>query len=236
MDRPRSDIRAGQPDRERLQGHSRPGFHHDRHGRAGGLGAERARCSDARSSRSAAMNARRGSPACRSPTSSVGSIASAASARASPGSSTSRSTLPATPISSAWAWSSTPSRRWRSAARCLSGGRATVTGTLIGALIIQLVRYTLLANGVPDDAAKLVKAALDRRRGLAARPREGLTVKKILARLLPLGPGRPDRSRGADPVRLAALRPFSRAVQHFLGVALPIRCSRWSLWACASSS
>ena len=40
------------------------------------------------------------------------------------------------------------------------GGRATVTGTLIGALIIQLVRYTLLANGVPDDVAKLVKAAL----------------------------------------------------------------------------
>ena len=37
----------------------------------------------------------------------------------------------------------------------LSGGRATITGTLIGALIIQLVRYTLLANGV-----KLVKAAL----------------------------------------------------------------------------
>jgi galactofuranose transport system permease protein len=42
----------------------------------------------------------------------------------------------------------------------LSGGRATVAGTLIGALIIQLVRYTLLANGVPDDVAKLVKAAL----------------------------------------------------------------------------
>ncbi len=42
----------------------------------------------------------------------------------------------------------------------LSGGRATITGTLIGALIIQLVRYTLLANGVPDDVAKLVKAAL----------------------------------------------------------------------------
>jgi galactofuranose transport system permease protein len=42
----------------------------------------------------------------------------------------------------------------------LSGGRATVGGTLIGALIIQLVRYTLLANGVPDDVAKLVKAAL----------------------------------------------------------------------------
>jgi galactofuranose transport system permease protein len=42
----------------------------------------------------------------------------------------------------------------------LSGGRATVIGTLIGALIIQLVRYTLLANGVPDDVAKLVKALL----------------------------------------------------------------------------
>ena len=42
----------------------------------------------------------------------------------------------------------------------LSGGRATVVGTLIGALIIQLVRYTLLANGVPDAAALLAKAAL----------------------------------------------------------------------------
>jgi galactofuranose transport system permease protein len=42
----------------------------------------------------------------------------------------------------------------------LSGGRATVTGTLIGALIIQMVRYTLLANGVNDDVAKLVKAGL----------------------------------------------------------------------------
>jgi len=42
----------------------------------------------------------------------------------------------------------------------LSGGRATIWGTLLGALIIQLVRYTLLANGVPDDVAKLVKAGL----------------------------------------------------------------------------
>jgi galactofuranose transport system permease protein len=42
----------------------------------------------------------------------------------------------------------------------LSGGRATIIGTLIGALIIQLVRYTMLANGVPDDVAKLAKAAL----------------------------------------------------------------------------
>jgi ribose transport system permease protein len=42
----------------------------------------------------------------------------------------------------------------------LTGGRATVIGTLIGALIIQLVRFTLLANGVPDAAALGVKAAL----------------------------------------------------------------------------
>ena len=42
----------------------------------------------------------------------------------------------------------------------LTGGRATVLGTLVGALIIQLVRYTLLANGVPDAAALLVKAGL----------------------------------------------------------------------------
>lgn len=42
----------------------------------------------------------------------------------------------------------------------LTGGHATVVGTMIGALIIQLVRYTLLANGVPDAAALVVKAAI----------------------------------------------------------------------------
>jgi ribose transport system permease protein len=42
----------------------------------------------------------------------------------------------------------------------LTGGRATVVGTLLGALIIQLVRYTLLANGVPDAAALIVKAVI----------------------------------------------------------------------------
>ena len=42
----------------------------------------------------------------------------------------------------------------------LSGGRASIIGTLIGALIIQLVRYTLLANGVPPAAALIVKAAI----------------------------------------------------------------------------
>ena len=42
----------------------------------------------------------------------------------------------------------------------LSGGRAQVLGTLLGALIIQLIRYTLLARGVPDAAALVVKAAI----------------------------------------------------------------------------
>lgn len=42
----------------------------------------------------------------------------------------------------------------------LTGGRATILGTLLGALVIQLVRYTLLANGVPDAAALVVKAGL----------------------------------------------------------------------------
>jgi ribose transport system permease protein len=42
----------------------------------------------------------------------------------------------------------------------LSGGRANIVGTLLGACVIQLVRYTLLANGVPDAAALVVKAGL----------------------------------------------------------------------------
>jgi ribose/xylose/arabinose/galactoside ABC-type transport system permease subunit len=42
----------------------------------------------------------------------------------------------------------------------LTGGRANVLGTLLGAFVIQLVRYTLLANGVPDAAALVVKAGL----------------------------------------------------------------------------
>lgn len=42
----------------------------------------------------------------------------------------------------------------------LTGGRAAIIGTVLGAFVIQLVRYTLLANGVPDAAALVVKAAL----------------------------------------------------------------------------
>jgi len=40
----------------------------------------------------------------------------------------------------------------------LTGGRATIVGTLIGALIIQLLRYTLLSHGVSDAAARVVIA------------------------------------------------------------------------------
>ena len=48
----------------------------------------------------------------------------------------------------------------------LTGGRANIIGTVIGAFVIQLVRYTLLANGVPDAAALIVKAASDRACGV----------------------------------------------------------------------
>ena len=42
----------------------------------------------------------------------------------------------------------------------LTGGRASIVGTLIGALIMQLIRYTLLAHGIPDAAALVVKAGI----------------------------------------------------------------------------
>jgi ribose/xylose/arabinose/galactoside ABC-type transport system permease subunit len=42
----------------------------------------------------------------------------------------------------------------------LSGGRAPVLGALLGAVFIQLVRYTLLANGLADAVALIVKAAI----------------------------------------------------------------------------
>jgi ribose/xylose/arabinose/galactoside ABC-type transport system permease subunit len=42
----------------------------------------------------------------------------------------------------------------------LTGGKAYIGGTLIGALIIQLLRYTLLAHGIPDAAALVVKAGI----------------------------------------------------------------------------
>jgi simple sugar transport system permease protein/ribose transport system permease protein len=40
----------------------------------------------------------------------------------------------------------------------LSGGRATVVGTLIGALLIQQLRFTLLSHGVSDSSTRVVTA------------------------------------------------------------------------------
>lgn len=42
----------------------------------------------------------------------------------------------------------------------LQGGRAPIFGVLLGAVVIQLVRYTLLANGIEDEVALIVKAAI----------------------------------------------------------------------------
>jgi simple sugar transport system permease protein/ribose transport system permease protein len=42
----------------------------------------------------------------------------------------------------------------------LTGGRATIVGTLIGALIIQLIRFTLLTKGVPYAVAQIVNAVI----------------------------------------------------------------------------
>ena len=41
----------------------------------------------------------------------------------------------------------------------LTGGRATVVGTLIGAIIIQLLRFTLISHNVPDGTTRMVIAA-----------------------------------------------------------------------------
>jgi ribose/xylose/arabinose/galactoside ABC-type transport system permease subunit len=42
----------------------------------------------------------------------------------------------------------------------LSGGRAPVLGSLLGAIFIQLMGYTLIANGVPDEATLIVTAGI----------------------------------------------------------------------------
>lgn len=42
----------------------------------------------------------------------------------------------------------------------LTGGRATIVGTLLGALIIQLIRFTLLSNGVPFAVAQVINAII----------------------------------------------------------------------------
>jgi len=42
----------------------------------------------------------------------------------------------------------------------LTGGQANVVGTLVGALIIQLIRTTLIANNVSPDIAQVINAAI----------------------------------------------------------------------------
>ena len=41
----------------------------------------------------------------------------------------------------------------------LTGGRATIFGTFIGACLIHQIRYTLLAHGVADGTTRMVTAA-----------------------------------------------------------------------------
>ena len=42
----------------------------------------------------------------------------------------------------------------------LTGGRVTIFGTLVGALIMQLIRTTLLRHGIPDAVALVIKAVI----------------------------------------------------------------------------
>jgi len=42
----------------------------------------------------------------------------------------------------------------------LTGGRANVVGTFLGALILQLLTYTLLRHNVPREVALIVQAAI----------------------------------------------------------------------------
>ena len=42
----------------------------------------------------------------------------------------------------------------------LQGGRAPIFGAVLGAIIIQLVKYTLLANGIEDEVALVAKALI----------------------------------------------------------------------------
>lgn len=42
----------------------------------------------------------------------------------------------------------------------LTGGRATVIGTLLGALLLQLIRFTLLSQGIPGATAIVVQAVI----------------------------------------------------------------------------
>jgi ribose/xylose/arabinose/galactoside ABC-type transport system permease subunit len=55
----------------------------------------------------------------------------------------------------------------------LTGGRATVLGTVIGAFFIHQVRYTLLSHGVPDGTTRMVIAGAILIAVLLQRPKAG---------------------------------------------------------------
>ena len=42
----------------------------------------------------------------------------------------------------------------------MSGGKAHVIGTLIGALIMQMITLTCVMNNIPDQYAQVFKAAI----------------------------------------------------------------------------
>jgi ribose/xylose/arabinose/galactoside ABC-type transport system permease subunit len=123
----------------------------------------------------------------------------------------------------------------------LTGGKANVLGTLLGAFVLQLVRTTLLANGVPDAAALVVKAALivaavwlqhpARGPGLAmsnvsstastaARPTGAANQSRPCPAGRDVGAARP------GPVRRAALRQFCQHRQHRSPSSATTPCSR----------
>ena len=116
-----------------------------------------------------------------------------------------------------------------------TGGQANVVGSLIGALLIQLLRYTLLANGVPDAAALVVKGAIIARRRLVA---AAGPIRMSAATANATGPARPSglawaaQQRvlialvAAHPLRRAALRPLPRRLQRPERARATIRCSR----------
>jgi ribose/xylose/arabinose/galactoside ABC-type transport system permease subunit len=53
----------------------------------------------------------------------------------------------------------------------LSGGQVRILGTIAGALLMQLLRATLIKNNLPDSAAQMVQAAIIIVAGYAARER-----------------------------------------------------------------
>ncbi len=55
----------------------------------------------------------------------------------------------------------------------LTGGRATVIGTLVGAFFIHQVRYTLISHGVPDGTTRMVIALAILVAVLLQRPKSG---------------------------------------------------------------